>query len=228
MNREEFASIIDHSILKPDAQPQDVISGCELARSLDLGLVMVQPCYVELAKSQLVGTKILVGTVLSFPHGCDLPEVKAFSAKCLYEQGAIDLDMVLNIGALKAKQYDLVQKDINGVVRAAPGAVIKVILETSFLTKEEIVIACQLCQKAGAHFVKTSTGFSDKGALSEDVTLMRKTVGKTMGVKAAGGIRTLDQAITMVRAGANRIGVSASAAIMQEWNERLGDKDLSV
>jgi deoxyribose-phosphate aldolase len=228
LNRAEFGGLFDHSILKPNAQPQDIIFGCELAKKLDLGLVMIQPCYVELAKKQLIETKILVGTVLSFPHGCDLPEVKAFSAKCLYDRGANDLDMVLNIGALKAKKYDFVEQDIKGVVQAAPSAVIKVILETSFLTQDEIVIACQLCQNAGAHFVKTSTGFSDKGATPEDISLMRKTVGKGMGVKAAGGIRTLDQALAMVRAGANRIGVSASLAIMQGWDEQFGDKELSI
>lgn len=222
MNRNEFTALFDHSILKPNATPADVLTGCEVARREKLGLVMIQPHYVELAVKELAGSGIEVGTVLSFPHGCDLPAVKAYSAARLAALGAGDIDMVINIGAVLAGDFACVRRDIAGVVSAAGGKIVKVILETSFLGRDQIVLAAKACVEAGAHFVKTSTGFSDKGATIEDIALMRQTVGPRVGVKASGGIRTLDQAVAMLQAGANRLGVSASVAILKEWDERIG------
>jgi deoxyribose-phosphate aldolase len=222
MTRDELAKIFDHSILKPNATTTDVIQGCNIARKERMGLVMIQPHFVELTRKQLVNSGILVGTVMSFPHGCDLPTVKAYSAAKLSAAGADEIDMVINIAAVIENNLDLVIGDIAGVVKAAQGKIIKVILETSYLTRNQIAAAAQACVVAGAHFVKTSTGFSDKGATVDDVLLMRQIVGSGIGVKAAGGIRTLDQALAMLKAGANRLGVSASVAILKEWDERIG------
>jgi len=222
MTRDELAKIIDHSILKPNATSADVIQGCEIARKERMGLVMIQPHFVSLAGKQLVGSSILVGTVMSFPHGCDLPSVKAYSAATLSMAGADEIDMVINIAAVIENNLDLVKEDIAGVVKAAQGKIVKVILETNYLTRNQIIAAARACVDAGAHFVKTSTGFSEKGATVGDVRLMRQIVGSGVGVKAAGGIRTLDQALDMLKAGASRLGVSASVAILKEWDERVG------
>ncbi len=218
MTRDELAKLFDHSILKPDAREADVIAGCDIARQEKLGLVMVQPHFVALVAERLAGSGIKTGTVLSFPHGCDLPQVKARSAAELSAAGADDIDMVINIGAVLDRDFAYVRRDVAGVVEAAGGKIVKVILETCYLDRELIVLASRACLEAGAHFVKTSTGFAAKGATAEDVALMRQTVGERAGVKAAGGIRTLDQALTMLRAGADRIGVSASVAILKEWD----------
>lgn len=220
MTREEFVKTIDHSLLKPNLTTADIIAGCQLAKDYGFRLAMVQPHYVELAARELAGTDVLVGTVISFPHGNDLTPVKVHSTRALHEQGAVELDMVLNLAALESGEYDAVEQDIAAVVDAAGDGIVKVILETSYLTKEEIVRACEICKKAGAHFVKTSTGFTEKGATPEDIALMRATVGPHMGVKGSGGIRTLDQALAILAAGANRIGISASESIMREWNAR--------
>lgn len=222
MTRNELAKLFDHSILKPNATRADIIAGCETAKRERLGLVMIQPHFVALTAAQLQGSGIKVGTVLSFPHGCDLPAVKAASAAQLAAAGADDIDMVINIGAVLDRDFAYVERDVAGVVAAADGKLVKVILETCFLSPELIVLAAKACVAAGAHFVKTSTGFADKGATTEDIALMRRTVGPKIGVKASGGIRTLDQALAMLRAGADRIGVSASAAILREWDERIG------
>jgi len=224
MTRDSFAKIIDHSILKPNAKTEDILQGCTLARKERLGLVMVQPHYVAFTNKQLIGSNILVGTVLSFPHGCDIPKVKAYSASALCDAGADEIDMVINIGAVIDNNFGLVKEDIAGVVAAAPGKLIKVILETCYLTRQQIADAAKACVDAGAHFVKTSTGFAEKGANVDDVLLMRQVVGPNIGVKAAGGIRSLDQARDMLKAGASRLGISASLSILKEWDERVGAK----
>ncbi len=222
MTRSEFAQTFDFSILKPAATEADILAGCRSARENAFKLLMIQPRHMALAVRELAGSGVLVGAVLGFPHGADLTEVKAFSAAKLRSLGADELDMVMDLGAFKAGDYPAVVRDIAAVVSAAAGAPVKVILETCELSKEEIVTACKLVQQGGAQFVKTSTGFAAKGADPADVKLMRETVGPTMGVKASGGIRTLDQALAMLDAGANRIGVSAGEALLAEWDARFG------
>ncbi len=221
MNRTEFVQTFDYSILKPTTTAKDVLAGCEVAKKHDFKLLMVQPCHLELAVSNLKGSGVLVGAVLGFPHGTDLTEVKAFSAARLRALGADELDMVIALGSLKAGNLAAVVADIAAVVKAAEGAPVKVILETCELSKPEIITACQLVHQCGAQFVKTSTGFAAKGADPVDIKLMRETVGPGMGVKASGGIRSLDQALAMLEAGANRIGVSAGEELLREWDARF-------
>jgi len=222
MTRDEFAKTFDFSILKPIATEADILAGCQSARKNHFKLLMIQPRHTKLAVRELKGSGVLVGAVLGFPHGADLMEVKAFSAEKLRALGADELDMVMDLGAFKAGDHSTVIRDIAAVVSAAEGAPVKVILETCELSKEEIVVACHLVKKSGAQFVKTSTGFAAKGATVADIKLMRDTVGPSMGVKAAGGIRTLDQALAMLEAGANRIGVSAGESLLAEWDARFG------
>ena len=221
MTRNEFIQTFDFSILKPTATEADILAGCEIARKHRFKLLMIQPRHTALAIREMAGTGVLVGVVVGFPHGADLTEVKAFSAAKLRKLGADELDMVLDLGAFKAGDHAAVVRDVAAVVSASDGAIVKVILETSELSKKEITSACRLVQQGGAHFVKTSTGFSATGADPVDVKLMRDTVGPTMGVKASGGIRTLDQALSMLEAGANRIGVSAGEALLAEWDARF-------
>jgi len=221
MTRNEFVQTFDYSILKPTATAKDILVGCEVAKKHNFKLLMVQPCHLQLAVTQLKGSGVLTGAVLGFPHGTDLTEVKAFSAARLRELGADELDMVLDLGSFKAGDHTAVVADIAAVVKAADGAPVKVILETCELSSDEIVTACRLVQQAGAHFVKTSTGFASKGAEAAHIRLMRNTVGPVMGVKASGGIRTLDQALSMLEAGANRIGVSAGEELLREWDARF-------
>jgi len=215
-NRKNVASIIDHTLLKADATEKDILKCCEEGKKYGFASVCIQPCYVKLAAEVLKGSKVRVATVIGFPLGANLTSVKAFETARAVEDGADELDMVLNIGALKQGDADYVEKDIRAVVEAASGALVKVILETCYLTDEEKVLACKLCKNAGAHFVKTSTGFASAGAVVEDVALMRRTVGTEMGVKAAGGIRTLESLKAMVEAGANRIGTSSGIKILEE------------
>jgi deoxyribose-phosphate aldolase len=215
-NRKNVASIIDHTLLKADATEKDILKCCEEGEKYGFASVCIQPCYVKLAAEVLKGSKVRVATVIGFPLGANLTSVKAFEAARAVEDGADELDMVLNIGALKQGDADYVEKDIRAVVEAASGALVKVILETCYLTDEEKVLACKLCKNAGAHFVKTSTGFASAGAVVEDVALMRRTVGTEKGVKAAGGIRTLESLKAMVEAGANRIGTSSGIKILEE------------
>jgi len=222
LTRDEFAKTFDFSILKPTTTEAEILEGCRSARQNNFKLLMIQPRHTELAAKELKGSGVLVGAVLGFPHGADLTETKAFSAEKLRTLGAEELDMVMDLGAFKAGDHSAVVRDIAAVVTAAGGAPVKVILETCELSKEEIVIACRLVQQAGAQFVKTSTGFAAKGADPIDIKLMRKTVGPAMGVKASGGIRTLDQALIMLEAGANRIGVSAGESLLTEWDARFG------
>lgn len=214
----DVASLIDHTLLKPEATPEQIAQLCSEARQYRFAAVCVNPVYVKLAYDLLKGSPVKVCAVVGFPLGATLPEVKAFEARQAIRDGASEIDMVIHVGALKAGQDDLVEQDIATVVAAchAAGTLCKVILETCFLTEDEKVRGCLLAKRAGADFVKTSTGFGPGGATVEDVALMRRTVGPDMGVKAAGGIRTLEALQRMVAAGANRIGASASVKIIQE------------
>ncbi len=212
-----IASSIDHTLLKPDATPDQIAQLCFEARKYGFASVCINPTHVPLSAELLQGSDVRVCTVIGFPLGATPPEVKVFETQQALRDGASEIDMVINIGALKARDYKLVARDIHGVVMTAHqvGALVKVIIEASLLTKDEKVAACLLAKEAGADFVKTSTGFSGGGATVEDVALMRKVVGPVMGVKAAGGIRTYEEAEQMVRAGATRIGASAGVKIVQ-------------
>ena len=215
MKRAEMARLLDHSVLKPEAPEADVRAGAELVRGWPGGFYCVQPSWVSLAARMLAGTPVGVISVVGFPHGCDRGEVKARAAQVAVAEGAAEIDMVLNLGLLKSGRAAEAGRDVGEVVRAVAGTPVKVILETAALTPEEITLACRLCVEAGAAFVKTSTGFHPAGgATVEAVRLMRETVGPSVGVKASGGIRSLDDAMRMIEAGANRIGTSASAAIL--------------
>lgn len=221
MNRSEFVQSFDYSILKPTTTMENIRAGCLIAKKHKFKLFMVQPCHLALSVSLLKGSGVLVGSVLGFPHGTDLTEVKAFSAARLRALGADELDMVIDLGSLKAGNDAAVVADIAAVVKAAAGAPVKVILETCELSKTDIITACLLVRQGGAQFVKTSTGFAAKGAELADIKLMRETVGPSIGVKASGGIRSLDQALSMLEAGANRIGVSAGEELLAEWDARF-------
>ena len=213
-----LASMIDHTLLKPEATQAQVEQLCDEAKQYGFASVCVNPAHVRLCAQRLKGSPVKVCAVVGFPLGATLPEVKAFETQQALEAGATEIDMVINIGALKDKDADLVARDMAAVVRTAHAgnALVKVIIEAALLTDDEKTTACQLAQSAGADFVKTSTGFGPGGATVEDVALMRRVVGPTMGIKAAGGIRTLADAQKMMAAGATRIGASASAKIMAE------------
>ncbi|MBL1225694.1 deoxyribose-phosphate aldolase [Enterococcus sp. BWM-S5] len=211
----ELNRMIDHTILKANASEEDVLKIIEEAKKYEFFSVCVNPYWVALAHEKLAGTKVSTCTVIGFPLGANTSEVKAYETKDAIANGADEVDMVLNVGAMKSKQYKKVLKDIQAVVQAADGkALVKVIIETALLTDEEKIKACEMAKEAGADFVKTSTGFSTGGATVEDVKLMRSTVGPDMGVKASGGIHNKEEAQAMVDAGATRIGTSAGVAIM--------------
>jgi deoxyribose-phosphate aldolase len=209
-----IAKMIDHTILKPNVTDADVIKVCDEAKEYGFFSVCVNPYFVPLVAKELKGTDVKVTSVIGFPLGANTTEMKAYEAKKAVEDGANEIDMVLNVSALKDQKYDFVKNDIAAVVDAIKGkAILKVILETCLLTKEEIVKASELSKEAGAQFVKTSTGFSTGGATAEDVALMKKTVGDALEVKASGGVRDYATAKAMVDAGATRIGASASVEI---------------
>ncbi len=217
MNRKELAKMIDHTILKPDATKEQIEKLCKEALEYNFASVCVNPSNVKLAANILNNSEIKVCTVIGFPLGANTTVVKAFETKDAIENGATEIDMVINIGKLKEKDYDYVKKDIEAVVNEAKGkALTKVIIETCLLTDEEKVIVCKIAKDAKADFVKTSTGFSIAGANSSDLKLMRKTVGEHMGVKASAGIKTLADAIESIESGANRIGTSSSIIICEE------------
>lgn len=203
-----LASIVDHTLLATDATRADIDRICKEADEYSFASVCVSPIWVKEAAKELKDSKVNVCTVIGFPQGATPSSVKAFETKQAIEDGADEVDMVITVGKLKAGEYDDVEKDIKAVVDAANGKLVKVIIECCLLTDDEKVKVCELAKKAGADFVKTSTGFSKWGAKPEDVALMRKTVGKDMGVKASGGIHTKEEAEAMVNAGANRIGAS--------------------
>jgi deoxyribose-phosphate aldolase len=214
----EIARMIDHTLLKPDATQDQIAQLCYEARKYGFAAVCVNPTYVKLCAQLLRGTPVHVCTVVGFPLGATPPEVKAFEAQEAMDDGATEVDMVINIGALKSKDYALVERDISTLARTshAGGAILKVIIEAALLTDEEKVIACQLAKAAGADYVKTSTGFGPGGATVHDVELMRRAVGPEMGIKAAGGIHSYQEAQAMVAAGATRIGASAGVKIVQQ------------
>ena len=211
----ELNQYIDHTLLKADARKEEITQLCQEAKDHHFMSVCVQPTWVTYSHDLLKDSSVKVCTVIGFPLGANTPEVKAFEAKEAVNQGAEEVDMVINLGAAKDGQWDVVQADIEAVVQAVPNHVIvKVIIETCLLTDEEQVKACQAAQRAKADFVKTSTGFSTGGATVEDVQRMRETVGPDMGVKASGGIRTKEDALAMVEAGANRLGASKGVEIV--------------
>ena len=212
-----IAKLIDHTVLKPQTTRKQVETLCREAAHYGFASVCVNPCWVSLCAELLRDSGVAVCTVIGFPLGANTSAVKAFEAAEAIRQGAAEVDMVLNIGALKDGDYELVREDIGAVVAAAEGkALVKVILETCLLTEEEKRVACRLCKEMGADFVKTSTGFSTGGATVEDIALMRAAVGEEMGVKASGGIRNYAVAKAMVEAGASRIGASAGVQIVEE------------
>ena len=215
MNK-ELAKMIDHTALKPDTSREQIEKLCEEAREFNFASVCVNPTWVALAAEKLEGAEAKVCTVIGFPLGAVTTETKAFETKDAIQKGATEVDMVINIGALKDGNNELVEQDIKAVVEAAKGkALVKVIIETCLLTDEEKTRACELSVKAGADYVKTSTGFSTGGATVEDIKLMRKTVGPNIGVKASGGVRDLEGSQAMIDAGATRIGASAGVKIVQ-------------
>lgn len=215
LTREELASYIDHTLLKPEASREQIRAVCEEAKQYHFASVCVNPCWVPLIAEELKGSGVSVCCVIGFPLGASLSSVKAFEAREAVAAGAQEIDMVINIGAVKSGGWELVREDIAAVNAAKGTAKLKVIIETCLLTDEEKVRVCQIAKEAGADFVKTSTGFSTGGATVHDVELMRKTVGPEMGVKASGGIRTLADALAMIEAGASRLGASAGVKIIE-------------
>lgn len=208
--------LIDHTALKPNTNKESILKLITEAKTYDFASVCVNPCWVALAHQELKNTDIKVCTVIGFPLGANTTEVKVFETKDAIEKGAQEIDMVINIAMLKDKEYDYVENEIHQIVEAAKDkAIVKVIIETCLLTNEEKIKACELSQKAGADFVKTSTGFSTGGATVHDIALMRKTVGAEMGVKASGGVHTHEEALAMVEAGATRIGASAGVKLLK-------------
>lgn len=207
--------MIDHTILKADAKREDVVRYCEEAKEYDFMSVCVNSCNVKIVKKALDGSDVKVCCVVGFPLGAMATEAKAFEAKYCVDNGADEIDMVINIGALKDENYDYVKKDIEEVVKASNGKVVKVIIETCLLSDEEKKKACELAKEAKADFVKTSTGFSTGGATAEDVKLMKSVVGDELKVKASGGVRTKEDAMKMIEAGADRIGASSGINIVK-------------
>jgi deoxyribose-phosphate aldolase len=225
----QVAKTIDHSLLRPELTIQEVKAGCELALQYDVASVCVKPCDVALAAELLAGSDVKVGTVIGFPHGGTTTAAKVFEAQQALEQGATELDMVLNIGRLRSGRAAEVEQDIRAVVEAAGDrAIVKVILENAYLTDEEKVCGCKLVEAAGAHFVKTSTGFAPSGATPEDLRLMRRIVSPKVQVKAAGGIRTLDALLDVLSIGVTRVGATATATILEDFKARTGMGDRAV
>lgn len=223
MEKHELAKMIDHTLLKPDTTQEMIDQLCKEAAENDFASVCVNPYWVKSSYDHLKDTNVKVCTVVGFPLGATTKEAKAYETTKSIEDGATEIDMVINIGALKSEQFDVVEQDIKAVVEAAKGkALVKVILETGLLTNDEKVKACELSKSAGADYVKTSTGFGHGGATYEDIKLMRETVGPEMGVKASGGVRDFDGAMKMIEAGATRIGASSGIAIV---NGLVGDTD---
>jgi deoxyribose-phosphate aldolase len=214
---EELAQTIDHTVLKAETTRTKVKQLCEEAMDYNFAAVCINAVHAEYAVELLKDTDVKVCIVVGFPLGATLPEIKAAETRAVVQLGAHEIDMVMNVGALRDENYELVQRDIEAVVEASGDAHVKVILETGLLTDDQKVKACQICKDAGADFVKTSTGFGPMGATPHDVRLMRKTVGKKMGVKAAGGIRTFKEALRVIDAGADRIGTSGGIGIIEDY-----------
>jgi deoxyribose-phosphate aldolase len=223
MTRREVAQKIDLAVLRPDATESDVLKGCEQAKFWGVKSLVVLPCWLELVVRELEGSEVVPSTVIAFPFGAETTEVKAATAKWAVQIGAGELDMVMAIGQFKSGNHDYVRRDIEAVVEAAKGirsdAIVKVIIETGYLTDEEKQVAAQIVEAAGADFVKTSTGFGPKGATVEDVKLLKQSVSERVKVKAAGGIRTWQQAHALLLAGADRLGTSSAAEILKELED---------
>lgn len=219
---EQLAGTIDHSLLKPMLTTDDVVAGCQLAADYEVVSVCVRPADVSLAVSELEGTEVAVGTVISFPHGHSDTSVKVIEAERAMEDGATELDMVLNLGWLLSERYDEVEADIAAVVEASEDNLVKVIFENAYLNDEQKVTACHLSESAGADYVKTSTGFAPTGATIEDLRLMRENVGPGVKVKAAHGVRTLDALLAVIEAGAERCGATATATMLDDFKARTG------
>lgn len=213
----ELNRYIDHTLLKPEATKEAIVQLCQEAKEYKFMSVCVQPTWVSTAKQELENSIVKVCTVIGFPHGANTPETKAFETANAIDNGADEVDMVINVGAVKSQNWELVERDIAAVVNVAKekGALNKVIIETCLLTNDEKVKVCEICKQVGADFVKTSTGFSAGGATVEDITLMRQTVGFDMGVKASGGVRSKEDALAMINAGATRLGASSGVQICQ-------------
>jgi len=218
----QVAKTIDSALLKPEMTIEEVIAGCAMAKKYHVASICCRPADVALVAHELKGSDVLVGTVIGFPHGSSSTKVKVFETALAVEEGAVEIDMVINIGYLKSEMYDEVRDEIAAVVKAAAGYPVKVILENAYLTKEEIVQACHLSEEAGAHYVKTSTGFAPTGATLEDVKLMRASVSPKMKIKSAGGVKSLDMLLEFMDAGVDRSGASATAAMLDEYIARFG------
>jgi deoxyribose-phosphate aldolase len=219
---EQLAGTIDHSLLRPQLTLTEVVEGCALAARYQVVSVCVRPADVALAAKELAGTAVAVTTVVSFPHGDSTTETKVYEATRAMADGAVELDMVMNIGLMLSGEHEAVQEDIAAVVDAAAGdTIVKVILENAYLTDEQKVIACRLAEAAGADYVKTSTGFAPSGATIEDLRLMRATVGPGVKIKAAHGVRTLDALLAVIEAGADRCGATATAAMLDDYRARV-------
>ncbi|MDQ1658526.1 MAG: deoxyribose-phosphate aldolase [Cryptosporangiaceae bacterium] len=217
---DQVAKMIDHSLLRPELTADEVAAGCALAARLRVASVCVRPCDVLPAVHQLRGTGVEVGTVVGFPHGSTATEIKAAEAALAVAQGASEIDMVVNIGWLRSGKIAAVEADIRAVVGAAGGALVKVILENAYLDREQKVAGCEAAERAGARFVKTSTGFAPGGATMEDLELMRASVSPAVSVKAAGGVRTLDVLLAMANVGVTRFGATATEAILGDLRHR--------
>jgi deoxyribose-phosphate aldolase len=219
----QLAKVIDHSLLRPELTEQDVIDGCELAAKYHTATVCVKPCHVKLAAESLKDSDVKVSTVVGFPHGSNLTAIKVAEAEAAMDDGALELDMVLNIGQHRSGKADEVRADIQAVCEAAHarGVKVKVIFENAYLNDEQKILACKLSEAAGADWVKTSTGFAPSGATLEDLRLMRANVSEKVQVKAAGGVRTLDALLAVIDAGVTRCGATATAAILDDFEKRL-------
>ena len=222
LTEREIAKTIDHSLLRPELDDAFVEAGCRLAAEYDVASVCVRPVDVRRAVAILDGTDVKVGTVIGFPHGSSTTATKVFEAHGALDDGAVELDMVIDIGALKSGRDRDVQADVTAVVEAAHagGAIVKVIFENAYLTPDEIVRACHATEAAGAEFVKTSTGFAPSGATHEDLALMRRSVSDHIGVKAAGGVRSLDALIDVMNLGVTRVGATATKTIIDDFRAR--------
>jgi len=222
----DIAQMIDHSLLRPELTIQDVRKGCEIAKKYSVATVCCAPADVVLVKKLLEGSDVKTTTVIGFPHGYNKTETKVFEAEQAIKDGAVELDMVLNIGRLLSGDYDYVRRDIQAVVDVAHrhNVLVKVILENFYLTDEQKITACKLCEEAGAEFVKTSTGFAGGGATLEDLRLMRESVSEKVQVKAAGGVRDLEMALKVREVGCTRFGATATETIMQQCYQKGGQK----
>ncbi len=216
MNKKDLARLIDHTLLKSDTKIEDIKKLCEEAIKYTFYSVCINPCYVKIAKELLKDSDIKICTVISFPLGSSTIKTKIYEATEAIENGADEIDMVMNIGMFKSNKYEYVHEEISSIKKTMEKRILKVIIETSILNEEEKIKASEMVKKSGANFVKTSTGFSQGGATKEDILLIRKAVGDNFGIKASGGIKTYQQAVELINAGATRIGSSSSVKIMEE------------